>query len=158
MSPRLDYEALIAGLPDAVVGVDDSLRVMLWNPAAEALLGRSARRTIGRVLKEVFPPETSLVRHLGDTLATGESRSEAEAVIERGDGRYELNLGVENSSALAGGDKGFDASIPGVPLFRRFEAHSSPVLRDGQSVQTVASTDPVTGEVVKIDVTLNVLN
>src|SRR6267142_2360178 len=87
MSPRLDYEALIAGLPDAVVGVDDVLRVMLWNPAAESLLGRSARRTIGRALKEVFPPDTSLVRHLTDTLATGESRSESEAVIESGDGR-----------------------------------------------------------------------
>ena len=85
--PRLDYETLIAGLPDAVVGVDDALRVMLWNPAAEALLGRSARRTIGRALKEVFPPDTSLVRHLSDTLATGESRSESEAVIESGDGR-----------------------------------------------------------------------
>jgi hypothetical protein len=77
--------------------------------------------------------------------------------IERGDGRYELNLSVENSSALAGGDRGSDTSIPGVPLFRRFDAHSSPVLRDGQSVQTVASTDPVTGEVVKIDVTMNVV-
>ena len=87
MSPRLDYEALIAGLPDAVVGVDEALRVMLWNPAAESLLGRSARRTIGRALKEVFPPETSLVRHLTDTLATGESRSESSAVIEGPDGR-----------------------------------------------------------------------
>lgn len=85
--PHLDYESLIAGLPDAVVGVDDGLRVMLWNPAAEALLGRSARRTIGRALKEIFPPDTSLVRHLGDTLATGESRSESEAVVEGGDGR-----------------------------------------------------------------------
>jgi two-component system nitrogen regulation sensor histidine kinase GlnL len=85
--PGLDYESLIAGLPDAVVGVDDGLRVMLWNPAAEALLGRSARRTIGRALKEIFPPDTSLVRHLGDTLATGESRSESGAVVEGGDGR-----------------------------------------------------------------------
>jgi two-component system nitrogen regulation sensor histidine kinase GlnL len=85
--PRLDYETLVAGLPDAVVGVDDGLRVMLWNPAAEALLGRSARRTIGRALKEIFPPDTSLVRHLTDTLSTGESRSESGAVIEGGDGR-----------------------------------------------------------------------
>jgi two-component system nitrogen regulation sensor histidine kinase GlnL len=85
--PRLDYESLLAGLPDAVVGVDDHLRVMLWNPAAEALLGRSARRTVGRALKEVFPPDTSLVRHLTDTLATGESRSESEAIIEDGGGR-----------------------------------------------------------------------
>jgi two-component system nitrogen regulation sensor histidine kinase GlnL len=84
---NLDYEALLAGLPDAVVGVDDALRVMLWNPAAEALLARSARRTVGRALKEIFPPDTSLVRHLTDTLATGESRSESGAVIEGGDGR-----------------------------------------------------------------------
>jgi two-component system nitrogen regulation sensor histidine kinase GlnL len=84
---RLDYEALLAGLPDAVLGVDEGLRIVLWNPAAEALLGRSARRTLGRALKDVFPPDTSLIRHLGDTLATGESRSESEAVVEGVDGR-----------------------------------------------------------------------
>jgi two-component system, NtrC family, nitrogen regulation sensor histidine kinase GlnL len=87
MTVRLDYEALVAGLPDAVVGVDAELRIVLWNPAAEALLGRSARRVTGRTLKEVFPPETSLARHLADTLATGESRSESEAVVESADGR-----------------------------------------------------------------------
>ena len=86
-SPRLDYEALVSGLPDALVGVDTDLRIILWNPAAEDLLGRSARRVTGRALKEVFPPETSLVRHLTDTLATGESRSESSAVIEVPDGR-----------------------------------------------------------------------
>ena len=83
----LDYEALVSGLPDALVGVDADLRIILWNPAAEDLLGRSARRVTGRALKEVFPPETSLVRHLTDTLATGESRSESSAVIEGPDGR-----------------------------------------------------------------------
>jgi two-component system, NtrC family, nitrogen regulation sensor histidine kinase GlnL len=84
---RLDYEALLTGLPDAVVGVGDDLRIVLWNPAAEALLGRSARRALGRTLKELFPPDTSLVRHLGDTLTTGESRSESAATIEGADGR-----------------------------------------------------------------------
>lgn len=84
---RLDYESLLAGLPDAVVGVDETLSVVLWNPAAEALLARSARRAIGRTLKEIFPPDTSLVRHLTDTLVTGESRSEAEAVVDAADGR-----------------------------------------------------------------------
>jgi len=83
----LDYEALLAGLPDAVVGVDEDLRIVLWNPAAEALLGRSSRRTVGRGLKDVFPPETSLYRHLAETLATGESRSESSAVIDNADGR-----------------------------------------------------------------------
>ena len=84
---RLDYEALLAGLPDAVLGVDEGLRIVLWNSAAEALLGRSARRAVGRTLKEVFPPETSLIRHLSDTLTTGESRSESEAVVEGAEGR-----------------------------------------------------------------------
>ena len=84
---RLDYAALLAGLPDAVLAVDAGLRIVLWNPAAEALLGRSARRALGRTLKEVFPPETSLIRHLSDTLTTGESRSESEAVVEGAEGR-----------------------------------------------------------------------
>jgi hypothetical protein len=43
------------------------------------------------------------------------------------------------------------------PLFRRFETTFTAVLRDGQSMQTIASTNPVTGEVIKIDVTLNVV-
>ena len=73
--------------------------------------------------------------------------------LDRGEGRYELSIGVENSSAL----NGPGASVDGMPLFRRFETSLDPVLRDGQSLQTVASTDPVTGEVVKIDVTMNVV-
>jgi hypothetical protein len=82
-----------------------------------------------------------------------------------GEGRFLLVIGVENSSALAlekgpsSGNPGapVDASTTGIPLFRRFDSNLSVVLRDGQSVQTVASTDPVTGDVVKIDVTMNVI-
>jgi hypothetical protein len=67
------------------------------------------------------------------------------------DGRYQLEMSVENSSALSG----TGAGMP--PLFRTFNVNLDPILRDGQSIQTVASTDPVTGEVVKIDVTMNVV-
>lgn len=70
-----------------------------------------------------------------------------------GEGRYQLLLGVENSSAVTG----VGSNVEGVPLFRRFETSLDPILRDGQSVQTIASTDPETGEVVRIDVTLNVV-
>ena len=72
------------------------------------------------------------------------------------DGRYRLNLNVENSSALAGAERGAEA-VSGPPVFRKFEMFLDPILRDGQTIQAVASTDPVTGEVVKIDVTLNVV-
>ena len=74
-----------------------------------------------------------------------------------GDGRYQLSLNVENSSAMSGTERGGETPATGAPLFRRFETSLNPVLRDGQSIQTIASTDPVTGELVKIDVTLNVV-
>jgi hypothetical protein len=74
-----------------------------------------------------------------------------------GDGRYLLNISVENSSALADADRSAGVATTGAPLFRRFESSLDPVLRDGQTIQTVAATDSVSGEVVKIDVTLNVM-
>lgn len=72
------------------------------------------------------------------------------------DGSYQLSLSVDNSSALTGPGSVKD-ELGGAPLFRRFETYIDPILRDGQTIQTVAATDPVSGEVVKIDVTLNVV-
>ncbi len=83
----MNYEAVLAGLPDAVIAVDTSLRIVFWNSAAEVLTERSARRADGRLVKELFPAEASVVRRLGETLATGESRSEPEALVERPDGK-----------------------------------------------------------------------
>ncbi len=83
----MNFEAVLAGLPDAVIAVDSDLRIIFWNSAAEVLTERSARRAEGRYIKEVFSPDASVVRRLGETLATGESRSEAESFIERVDGR-----------------------------------------------------------------------
>ncbi|MBI2162103.1 MAG: PAS domain-containing protein [Candidatus Rokubacteria bacterium] len=83
----MNYEAVLAGLPDAVIAVDTSLRIVFWNAAAEVLTERSARRAEGRFVKEMFPPDASVVRRLAETLSTGESRSEAEALVERPDGR-----------------------------------------------------------------------
>jgi hypothetical protein len=82
---------------------------------------------------------------------------------ERGEGLYQLALTVENSSIYTATESRTavglsDAGLaPDRPLFRTFNVTLNPTLRDGQSVQTVASTDPVSGEVVKIDVTLNVV-
>jgi len=71
---------------------------------------------------------------------------------------YRLSLSVENSSAFSGPDaRAAGGGVEGAPLFRRFETAIDVGLHDGQTLQTIASTDPVTGEVVKIDVTLNVV-
>ena len=73
---------LLAGLPDAVIGVRPDLRLVLWNPAAEALTGRSARARSSRTLGGASRPRRRSLRHLGETLATGESRAEAEAEVD----------------------------------------------------------------------------
>ena len=83
----MNFQAVLAGLPDAVIAVDEALRVVFWNAAAEELTERSARRMEGRVLKEVFPPDASLVRRLSETLSMGLSRSETETHLERPDHR-----------------------------------------------------------------------
>src|SRR5262249_41137321 len=83
----MNYEGVLAGRPDAVRAVDTALRMVLWNAAAEVLTERSARRAEGRYIKEVFSPDASVVRRLGEPLTTGESRSEAESGVERVDGR-----------------------------------------------------------------------
>ena len=68
-------------------------------------------------------------------------------------------LTVENSTSVArrGGSRGGRPRPRPAPLFRTFNATLDPILRDGQTIQAIASTDPVSGEVVKIDVTLNVV-
>ena len=71
--------------------------------------------------------------------------------VELPGGRYTFVLNVAHTSTVP--DSAGDAR----PMLRQFNTSFSPVLRDGQSLQAVASADPVTGEVVKIDVTMNVV-
>ncbi len=79
---------------------------------------------------------------------------------DRGEGLYQLRLMVETSS-IYGSPVLQTGRAPtelagGKPIFNSFSVNLDPLLRDGQSVEAVASTDPVTGDVVKIDVSLNV--
>src|SRR5438445_665026 len=76
-----------AHVADVAASFQATVVKMLVRKTVRAGLSRGARRVLGRTLKEVFAPETSLVRHLTDTLATGESRSESSAVVEGLDGR-----------------------------------------------------------------------
>jgi len=71
-------------------------------------------------------------------------------------GRYRLDLTVDDSSMAA--DDQNPAFAKGLPQFRSLViAGETAVLRDGQTSQLVTAADKVSGEVVKIDVTLNVV-
>jgi len=47
--------------------------------------------------------------------------------------------------------------VAGVPAFRSFTSSFNLLLKDGQAAQQTSATDPVSGEVLKIDVTVTVL-
>lgn len=68
-----------------------------------------------------------------------------------GGGLFELSLNAERLSLN---------KSPGIsaeqPLFSQFSTQLNLIMRDGQTLQSTMATDPVTGRVLKIDVTLQV--
>jgi hypothetical protein len=74
------------------------------------------------------------------------------------DGRFRLEITIDDSSVYGDGPTPTDNKpAPGNPSFRSFRATDSMVLRDGQTAQFTTATDKVSGEIVKVDVTLNIV-
>jgi hypothetical protein len=73
-----------------------------------------------------------------------------------GDGRFELGISVEEKSVFTDVK---DAALDGasIPVIRSFQTSQNLILRNGESRQFTAATDRVTGEVVRIDVMLTVV-
>ena len=67
------------------------------------------------------------------------------------DGRYKLQMVLERSSISPE-----SASGSTNPIVRQFRADMNPVLKDGQSIESIVSTDPLNGHVYRVSVTLNV--
>jgi type II secretory pathway component GspD/PulD (secretin) len=75
-------------------------------------------------------------------------------------GRYSVNIGLEDSSVYSENleHSGLTkASTSEHPSFNTFKVNETVILRDGESSQFTAATDKVTGQVIKVDVTLTVL-
>lgn len=76
-----------------------------------------------------------------------------------GEGRYAVTVDVEESSILDDGETSMEAiMLPGAAVFDSFTSFNTLVLRDGQSHRYAAAADRVTGETVRVDVTLTVLD
>ena len=75
-------------------------------------------------------------------------------------GVYKISVLVSDSSLynVPGGQRvPQDTVVATPPSSRNFMASFTILLRDGQTAQYTSATDPVSGEVLKIDATLNVL-
>ncbi len=74
-----------------------------------------------------------------------------------GDGRFEVELQIDDN-ALYTSDTAQGAHVVAeMPVFRTFRSRNMLLLRDGQSRQYTAATDRVSGESVRIEVTLRVV-
>ena len=65
------------------------------------------------------------------------------------DGRYLVNVNVESSSPYADAQE-----KAGRPAFRNFNLDGSAYLKDGQTAEIATATDSITGEVIKMEVTV----
>lgn len=74
-------------------------------------------------------------------------------------GWFKLDLAVSDSSVVLPEKQSTapSATMQGIPAFRSFTSSFNLLLKDGQTAQHTTATDPVSGEVLRVDVTLTVL-
>ncbi|HET9385011.1 MAG TPA: hypothetical protein VFO67_07670 [Gemmatimonadales bacterium] len=70
------------------------------------------------------------------------------------DGRFDLRVEIDESSVYTSGD---GAKAGESPSFRSFRTRNTLLLRDGQTRQYTAATDRVSGETIRIEVTLRLV-
>lgn len=71
-------------------------------------------------------------------------------------GRFEIWVSVQDDAIATPQSVGAGAATNGLPVIRSFRASNNVVLRDGQARQFTAAADRITGETVKVDVSLKV--
>jgi hypothetical protein len=77
------------------------------------------------------------------------------------EGRYEITIGIDESTVvpIPNPEPGSGQTITraGMPAFRNFKSRNRLILRDGQMRQYTAATDRITGETVRIEVSVKVV-
>lgn len=79
------------------------------------------------------------------------------------EGRFNVRISFEQSSLYppgertAAGEQTLESRAANPPIFRTTMGQLTVMLRDGQTTQAITGTDPVSGEVTAVDVTLTVL-
>ena len=79
--------------------------------------------------------------------------------LDIGNGLFNLTITVEDSTIQldrpeSTQEKDAKKTLGDIPAFRSFRASFGMVLRDGQTMQYASATDPISGEVVRVDVSL----
>ncbi len=77
------------------------------------------------------------------------------------DGRFHLYMVFDRSGLYPSGSSGdgkLEVARPnGQPLIRQFRTSENLLLKDGQTSESILSTDPLNGHVMRISVTINTI-
>lgn len=83
------------------------------------------------------------------------------------DGRFDISLNLERSwvegevpiaaEHISGGAADANSAHFKEPIIRQFKTELTSILRDGQTIQTTQAADPLSGKVLTIGVTMNVV-
>jgi len=143
---------LLVDAPDGHRGDKSSIRMGLRVPVATGSFtsGSSGSGTVSPVVNTQF---TYL--DVGSNLDGWASKEE--------NGRFSLHLTLERSSAYTSGEKEKATSVTAnqvlssQPVVQLFKTEVELLMHDGQTVQSTLATDPVSGRVTKVEVTINAL-
>ena len=125
-------------------GPKTTLRMGVNVPVAQTVFGP------GSGDNKSVPMSSYTYRDVGTNIDCGATFDEAVP------GLFQLAVTVSDSSVGLDTAKGGGAA-PNVPSFRNFNSSFTALLRDGQTMQYTSATDPVSGDVMKIDVTAAVM-
>ena len=70
---------------------------------------------------------------------------------------FRVETTLEETSVYMGDKLGTGSSTTGPPSFRAFRTTNNVVLKDGQTTQVASAADPLTGDIVRVDLTLTVV-
>ena len=126
-----------------------SLPFVLWvNTGGQASIQMGSDVPVPQtVTKDNVTSMSYTYRSLGTNISC-----QAEALA---DGLYRVTLSVQDTQIFR--MSGAKPAAPGDAVYQNFRSQNSPLLRDGQTVQFAVATDKTSGEVIKLDVTLNVV-
>jgi hypothetical protein len=135
-------------------------------PYTLMVTANESRPTNVRMNVEV-PVPTSVVQKEGPAQTIMSHRSVGTNIdctaMTVGDGRYKVGITLSDTSIYfnpkdaSGAEAASRVGATVFPSFRTFTSHFAVLLKDGQTTQYTSATDPASGEVMKIDVTLNVV-
>jgi hypothetical protein len=119
-----------------------SLRMGVQVPVVQTLFGAKSETSI--------PQSSYSYKDVGTNIDC--------AAQDVGNGLYNLVITVDDSTIQL--DRAPNTAeeknlARDIPAFRSFRASFATLLRDGQTMQYASATDPISGEVVKVDVMLS---